>query len=74
MCRCGTLGHGLMVDLAVFGLHLQSMILRAFSNLSDSMILIHLNMSVCCTWLLLSHLVALSKSNLCEESVSVSSL
>lgn len=31
-------------------------------------------MSVCCTWLLLSHLVPLSKSKLCEESVSVSFL
>ena len=35
----GTWGHGLVVDLAVLGLRLDSMILKVFSNLNDSMIL-----------------------------------
>ena len=32
-------GHGLMVDLAVLGLRLDSMIVKAFSNLNDPTIL-----------------------------------
>jgi len=32
-------GHGLVVDLAVLGYQFDSMILRVFSNLNDSMIL-----------------------------------
>ncbi|KAK4825110.1 LOW QUALITY PROTEIN: hypothetical protein QYF61_024001 [Mycteria americana] len=38
-CRCGAQGHGLVVDLAVLGLRLDSMILKVFSNLNDSLIL-----------------------------------
>jgi len=39
MCRCGTEEHGLVVDLAVLGLRLDSMILKVFSKINDSMIL-----------------------------------
>ena len=39
-CRCGAHGHGLVVDLVALGLRLDLMILRVFSNLNDSMILI----------------------------------
>ena len=39
MCRCGASGHGLGVELAALGLRLDSMIVRVFSKLNDSMIL-----------------------------------
>jgi len=38
MCRCGALGRGSVVDLAVLGLQLDLMIIKVFSNLSDFMI------------------------------------
>lgn len=38
MCRCVVQGHGLTMDLAVLDLQLDSMILKVFSNLYDSMI------------------------------------
>lgn len=37
-CRCVIQGHGLMMDLAVLDLKLDSMILKVYSNLHDSMI------------------------------------
>ena len=39
MCRRSAQGHGLVVDLAVLGLQLDSMILKVFSNLNYSVIL-----------------------------------
>ena len=39
MCRRDAQGHGLVVELAVLGLRLDSMILRVCSNLKDSMLL-----------------------------------
>lgn len=39
MCGCGTWGHCSVVDLAVVGSWLDSMVLEGFSNLKDSMIL-----------------------------------
>jgi len=41
MCRCGAQGHGLVVDLAVLGMWLDSMILKFFSSLNGSMILLY---------------------------------
>jgi len=38
ICRCGTSGRGLVVDLALLGIWLDSMILKVYSNLSGSMI------------------------------------
>lgn len=38
-CRCAPYGHSLVVNLEVFGLQLDSMVLRVFSNLNDSVIL-----------------------------------
>lgn len=40
MCRRGTLGPVLVVDLTVLGEQLDLMILRVFSNLSDSKYLV----------------------------------
>jgi len=39
LCGRGVLGHGIVVELAVLGLQLESMILRIFSNLNNSMVL-----------------------------------
>lgn len=39
MCRCGTQGHGLVVDFALLRLMVGSVIIKAFSNLNNSMIL-----------------------------------
>ena len=39
MCRCGTEESGLVVDLVVLGLQLNSLILKVFSNLNDSTVL-----------------------------------
>jgi len=40
MYKSGTWGHGLVVDWAVLGLQLDSMFLKVFSNLNDSVILL----------------------------------
>ena len=40
MWRCGAYGHDLVVDLVVWGLCLDLMILKVFFNLNDSMILV----------------------------------
>jgi len=39
MCRCGTWGHGLAVDLAVLDLQVDLMILKVCHNLNNSVIL-----------------------------------
>jgi len=39
MCKCGTKAHGFVVDTEVFGLWLDLMILKIFTNLNDSKIL-----------------------------------
>ena len=39
VCRHGTWGHGLVVDLAVLGLQLDLIILKVFANVIDSVIL-----------------------------------
>ena len=36
MCRCGTWGHGLVVDVTVLGKWLNSVILKVFSGLNNS--------------------------------------
>lgn len=41
MCRHGTWGHGFVVDLAMLGLWLDLMILKAFFNQNDSVIVRH---------------------------------
>lgn len=57
MCRCSTRGHGSVVDLAMLGLQLDSIILKVFSNLYVSMILYTQLYENICTHHCLAHVV-----------------